>query len=170
MTQKMKYRLTLALLFMSFGYAADGYQTAAYVFSMFAVLAAVWAHQWKDICAQGSRILLYGSFAAGMTWATGLTARMPAVWFVCFCSCASCLIFEKNSLDVIRNTVFCMAAVMAVLCMMTVFVPYTVYGQQDTFLLVAAAFLPILLTYLHKVILLKMKKSKVRMATRPQLY
>lgn len=170
MTQTAKYWLTLAFLFMSFGYTADGYQTAAYFFSVLAVLAAVDAHGYRSLYRKGGRILVYGSITAFLTYVTGISQAMPAVWFVSFCSCAACVLFEESSFHTLKNTVLWMFLVMLVLFFLTIMVPYTVYGQKDTLLLISFAFSPILLTYLHKVFMFDLKKSKVKMTIRPQLY
>lgn len=170
MTQTTKYWFTLGLLFLSFGYTADGYQTAAYVFSALALLAAVDAHSIHALKRHSIEILTAGCTASALTAVSGLTAEMPAVWFVVFCGAASCILYEESSIRTLRNTVFCLSAVMLILYLIVLLVPYTVYGTKDTLLLISAAFLPIPLTYLHKAALICIKKSKVRMATNPRMY
>lgn len=170
MTQTAKYWLTLAFLFLAFGYTADGYQTAAYLFSIFAVLAAIDAHSFRSIYRKRIPILFYGTLVILLCVGTGLSEQMPAIWFVSFCSCTSCILFEESSVKTMKNTVFAMFLVMSALYLFTLIVPYTVYGQKDTLLLISTAFLPIELTYFHKVFLIDMKKSKVKMTTTPQMY
>ena len=170
MTQRNRYWLTLGILFMAFGYTADGYQAAACLFSMIAVYSAVSAHGLRSIYRRRMQILVYSSTASLLTVLTGLVNAMPAVWFVVFCAVTCQLLFEESSVRTLQDTVKWMRFVMAVLYMAVILLPYSVYGMKDTLLLITAAFLPMQLTYLHKIICIEIKKEKVRMATRPQLY
>lgn len=170
MIQTAKYWVTLAFLFLSFGYTADGYQAAAYLFSIFAVISAIDAHSFKSIYRNRIKLIFYGTLVILLCIGTGLSEQMPAVWFVSFCSSTSCILFEESSVKTMKNTVFAMFIVMLLLYLMAAVAPYTVYGIKDTMLLISAAFLPIEFAYFHKVFLIHLKKSKVKMTTRPQMY
>ena len=170
MEQTARYWLTLAFLFMSFGYTADGYQAAAYLFSCFAIYTAVDAHSYRTVYRRWKQILCFSSIAALVTVLTGLTQAMPAVWFVTAASVCCCIIFEASSVRTMKNTVMWMRVLMFALYLLTLILPYSTYGFTDTMLLITAAFLPIQASYFHKIIVIEMKKSKVRIATRPQLY
>jgi hypothetical protein len=170
MTQTEKYWIALGLLFMAFGYTADGYQAAAYVFSVFAVYASIEAHGFRTVYRKRKKIAVFGLMAALLTILTGLSEAMPAVWFVSFCSVASSLLFEESSVRSLRSTVAWLRLVMAVLYLLAVLLPYSVYGLKNTMLLITAAFMPMQLTYFHKVILIDLKKNRLRMTTHPEMY
>lgn len=170
MTQTTKYWMTLAFLFLSWGYTADGYQTAAYLFSVFAFLSAVEAHGYHGLYRKGKQILIFGTCSALLTVLTGLCSQMPAIWFVAFSSCASCILFEQSSVKTLKNTVLGMFLAMLSLYFITVMIPYSVYGQKDTLLLISFAFSPIVLTYLHKIFMIDLQKAKGKMTIWSRLY
>lgn len=170
MTQTQKYWLTLGFLFMAFSYTADGYQAAAYLFSCFALYTAAEAHGYQSIRREGKKILFYGGLATILTLSLDITKDMPAVWFVSFSSTACSLLFEESSFKALKSTVFWMRIVMFILYLLTLALPQSVYGMYHSLYLITAAYLPIQLTYFHKVFVFDSKKYKLRMATRPQVY
>jgi hypothetical protein len=170
MEMKAKYWLTSALVLMSFSYTADGYQMAAVLFSVFAVLTSAEAHSYAYLYHRKKDIILYGIIASLLTVCTGLVQRMPAIWFVSFCSVMCYVLFEENSSRAIRHTVASMRIVMAALCAMTLLLPYSAYGMSDTLLLILFAFLPMQISYLRQWIAVHRRKMKIRVEVRPELY
>ncbi|MCH3961422.1 MAG: hypothetical protein LKF53_07490 [Solobacterium sp.] len=170
MEMKAKYWLTSALVLMAFSYTADGYQAAAVLFSLFAILTAAEAHSYAYLYHRAKDIILYGIIAALLTVCTGLVHRMPAVWFVSFCSVLCYVLFEENSSRAIRHTAAAMRIVMAALYAMTLLLPYSAYGVIDTLLLITFAFMPMQISCLRQWIAVHQRKSKIRVEVRTELY